>query len=65
MQTWFRCDQCAHEEQRSDAEEPALCPVCGYERWQALPDPIEAAESAPENSASRHAAPGSDPEEPA
>lgn len=32
----WRCDQCAHEEWRPPTDEPWLCLVCGYMRWQEI-----------------------------
>jgi hypothetical protein len=32
----FRCDQCAHEEWRERDQEPWLCVVCGWMRWQVV-----------------------------
>lgn len=42
MATLFQCDQCTYEEWRADDDEPYLCPVCGYMRWERIahrPDP--------------------------
>lgn len=32
----FQCDQCAFQEWRPEDEEPWLCLVCGYMRWQVV-----------------------------
>jgi ribosomal protein L37AE/L43A len=36
MDILYRCDQCSHEEWRSAGQEPWLCVVCGYMRWEAV-----------------------------
>lgn len=34
MRALYRCDQCRHEEWRQLGEEPWLCVVCGWMRWE-------------------------------
>ena len=36
MNILYRCDQCTHEEWREAGQEPWLCVVCGYMRWEAI-----------------------------
>jgi hypothetical protein len=36
MEILYRCDQCSHEEWREAGQEPWLCIVCGYMRWEAV-----------------------------
>jgi hypothetical protein len=36
MNILYRCDQCTHEEWRQEGQEPWLCVVCGYMRWEAI-----------------------------
>lgn len=36
MKGLYRCDQCSHEEWRALGEEPWLCAVCGWMRWELL-----------------------------
>lgn len=34
MDALYRCDQCGYEEWRRLGEEPWLCLVCGWMRWE-------------------------------
>jgi hypothetical protein len=42
MNILYRCDQCTHEEWREEGQEPWLCVVCGYMRWEAIASDAEA-----------------------
>lgn len=46
MNILYRCDQCTHEEWREAGQEPWLCVVCGYMRWEAIASEVEVAEEA-------------------
>jgi uncharacterized Zn finger protein len=41
MNILYRCDQCTHEEWREEGQEPWLCVVCGYMRWEAIASEAE------------------------
>ena len=41
MNILYRCDQCTHEEWREAGQEPWLCVVCGYMRWEAIASEAE------------------------
>lgn len=42
MKALYRCDQCSYEEWRRLGEEPWLCVVCGWMRWELVATAAEA-----------------------